>query len=95
MRHVKVCGQMINAEKRWQHLHCRQREWIVNQFREEYISSLTKNGTHPNKEACREIVDRVYKKIQERGVWIPYGEVEKAFSSKLPRYRKIELATNS
>ena len=92
MRHEKINGQLLNMEKKWQHLHCQQREWIVNQFREEYIAALNKNGTHPNKEECREIVERVYEKIQERGIWIPYGEVQKAFSAKLPRYRKIEIA---
>ena len=95
MRHEKVNGQLLNMEKTWRHLSMKQREWIVSQFREEYIASLTKNGTYPNKEECSEIVDHVYSKIQERGIWLPYGEVQKAFSAKLPRYRKIELATNS
>ena len=95
MKHMKINGQLLNMEKTWRHLSMRQREWIVNQFREEYIASLTKNGTHPSKEECREIVDRVYGKIQDHGIWIPYGEVKRAFSSKLSRYRKIELATNS
>ena len=93
MKHVKVDGQMINTEKKWQHLHCQQREWIVGQFREEYVATLNKSGTHPNKEECREIVDRIYEKIKERGIWIHYDEVRKAFSAKLPRYRKIEIAT--
>lgn len=93
MKHEKVNGQLLNMEKKWQHLHCQQREWIVNQFREEYVAFLNTNGKHPNKEDCRDIVDRVYTKIQEREIWIPYGEVRKAFSSKLQRYRKIEIAS--
>ena len=91
MKHEKINGQMINTEKKWQHLHCQQREWIINQFREEYVASLNKNGAHPRTEECREIVDKVYDKIQECEVWIPYNEVQKAFSAKLSRYRKIEI----
>lgn len=95
MKHMKINGQLLNMDKTWRHLSMKRREWIVGQFSEEYIAYLTKNGNHPTKEGCREIVERVYEKIQERGIWIPYGEVHKAFSSKLSRYRKIELATNS
>lgn len=91
MKHMKIDGQLLNLEKTWRHLSMKQREWIVGQFREEYVAFLNKNGTHPNGEACGEVVDRVYEKIQERGLWIHYGEVQKAFSSKLPRYRKIEI----
>jgi hypothetical protein len=92
MKHERVNGKLLNLDKKWHHLSCQQREWIVSQFREEYIAHLNKNGTHPNKEECREMLDRVYTKIQERELWIPYGEVKKAFCSKLQRYRKIEIA---
>ena len=90
MKHEKYNGSLINTEKRWRHLSFRQRDWIVSQFRYEYLAHLNTSGTHPSKEECREIVDRVYEKIHERGIWIPYGEVEKAFVSKLQRYRKLE-----
>ena len=91
MKHEKYNNRLINTEKKWQHLSFQQRDWIASQFRFEYISYINKNGTHPDREDCREIIDRVYEKIQERGVWIPYGEVQKAFSAKLQRYRKIDL----
>jgi hypothetical protein len=92
MKHETIDGKLINLDKTWRHLSVKQRDWIVSQFREEYVSHLNKNGTHPNKEECRELIDRVYEKIQERGIWIPYREVQKAFSAKLQRYRKLEVA---
>ena len=91
MRHEKINRRLLNLDKTWRHLSMKQRNWICDQFREEYVGFLNANNRHPNKEQCREIVDIVYGKIQEREIWIPYHEVRKAFSLKLQRYRKIEL----
>ena len=91
MRHEKINGQLLNLDKTWRHLSMKQRNWICDQFREEYVDFLNTNSRHPNKEQCRGIADVVYSKIQDRRIWIPYYEVRKAFSSKLSRYRKIQL----
>lgn len=94
MKHEKINGQLLNMDKKWQHLHCQQSEWIVNQFRLEYVTYLNKYGEHPRREGCQEIVGAVYEKMRNRGIWLPYGELKRAFSSKLPRYRKIDIALN-
>ena len=91
MKHEKVNGRLLNLDKTWKHLSMKQKSWICDQFREEYISCLNYNNKHPDKNQCKEIVQNVYLKIQDRGIWIPYGEIRKAFSSKLQRYRKINI----
>ena len=55
------------------------------------MNFLNENHSHPNKIECAEIVNNVYNLIEEKGIWIPYGEVRKAFSGKLNRYRKIDI----
>lgn len=91
MKHISTNSKLLNINKKWHHLHCRQREWVLNKLREEYTSVLINNGQHPNSAQCQKIVNRVYEQIVAREIWIPYEEVAKAFTSKLMRYRKIEI----
>lgn len=91
LRHNKINGKLLNLEKKWHHLSCKQKEWIYGLFRNEYIDFLNKNKKHPNKEECKEIVNSVFRAIKERDIWISLEEVRKAFSSKLCRYRKIDI----
>lgn len=91
MKHAIVNGQKLNLDKTWDHLSSTQRSWICSQFRSEYVSCLAYNGRHPSHNQCQEIIYNVYAQIREEGIWIPIKEVEKAFSARLPRYRKIEI----
>lgn len=94
MKHVKIGGQLKNLDKNFSHLKANQKDWIFQKFREEYIVFLNSNNRHPNKIECTEIVDKVFSLIEEKGIWIPYIEVKKAFSNKLNRYRKIKIQLN-
>ena len=94
MKHVKVNGQLRSLDKNWSHLKMKEKTWIYDKFREYYIKFLKENLRHPNKVECNEIVGGVFDLIEEKNIWIPYGEVKKAFMSKLSRYRKIELNVN-
>ena len=91
MKHTVVNGQNLNLDKTWEHLSSVQRSWICSQFRAEYISCMEYNGRHPGKSQYQEILQNVYDQIRERGIWIPFKEIEKAFLARLPRYRKIEF----
>lgn len=91
MKHVRIGGQIRNLDKTWSHLKMNQKDWIFQKFREEYINFLNENYRHPNKVECAKIVNTVYNLIEEKGIWIPYNEVRKAFSGKLNRYKKIVI----
>lgn len=91
MKHVKFGKQQRNVDKNWNHLKDKQKEWIVQQCKDEYVVFLNKNKRHPNKIECTEIVDNVYSLIEQKDIWIPYEEVKKVFASKLNRYRKIDI----
>lgn len=48
---------------------------------------VTENGRFPHKDEKLEIVDKVYEKIEERQIWIPYNEVYNHFLSKVIKLR--------
>lgn len=91
MKHIKVNGQLLNSDKNWSHLKSKQKDWIFQRLREEYISFLKREQKHPNKLECDELVRNVYISIEEAGIWIPYNEVKKAFNGKLNKYKKISV----
>ena len=49
---------------------------------------VIENGRFPNKDEKLEIVDKVYEKIEERQIWIPYDEVYNHFLGKVIKLRK-------
>ena len=49
---------------------------------------IIENGRFPHKDEKFEIVDKVYEKIEERQIWIPYDEVYNHFLSKVIKLRK-------
>ena len=91
MEHIKLNGNVINLDKTWKHLSFKQKNWIISQFREEYMACLDYHGCHPGKDQYKIIVQNIYERIQERGIWLPYGELQKAFQAKLPKFRKISV----
>lgn len=91
MKHVKINGQNINLDKKWQHLKLKQKDWIFQMFRENYVEFLNKNKRHPNKLECDEIVNNVFNLIESKNIWISYNELKKAFCGKLIKYRKISI----
>lgn len=93
MKHEMIGGKLLNLEKTWKHLSKKQKDWICQQFRDEYTLFVNNNKRHPNKNECDLIVQNVYEKIEERDIWIPFVEVRKAFSAKLTRYRKINVCS--
>lgn len=77
--------------KSFKDLSLKQKDWLCNLFRSTYFDFLIKNKTHPNKNQINDIISSVYAQVIQRNIYISYVEVRKAFSSKLPRYRKIQI----
>lgn len=75
--------------KTFKDLKSKQKEWIIDRLREEYILYTKTNGNIPYKKENKEIiVNKVYRQIQERGIEISYYEIKKCFFSKTYRFRK-------
>ena len=72
--HVWSGGRLLQTNKKWSALKQSQRTWIHEITREEHAAYVEENGRLPMKKRKDVIVNRVYARIEERGIWIPYGE---------------------
>lgn len=86
-----VDGQLLQTNKRWDQLSMKQRELITGWMREEYFRVATEGGRVPYKGDKEGILDRVQARIDERGIWIPAGEIRKRYESRIARFRKSLL----
>ncbi|PGX90168.1 transposase [Bacillus cereus] len=89
--HIKVNGHIRQINKKWLHLRQKQRERISNWLRREFHIFVQFYHRRPKKYEHDEILLTVMDKIHEQDIWIPYGEVERYYKSKIGKwYRKIE-----
>ncbi|MCX2829673.1 transposase [Bacillus pseudomycoides] len=89
--HIKVNGQIRQTNKKWSHLRQQQRERISNWLRREYTKFVQVNNRRPKKYEHDVILSEVMNRIEEREIWIPYGEVKRHYLSKIGKwFRKIE-----
>lgn len=80
--HKMVDGKLLQTNKKWSALKLSQKEYISNLIREEYVDFIKENNHHPKDEEKEELLNKVYSKIEEREIWIPFSEVKKQFLSK-------------
>lgn len=75
-------GKLIQTDKRFSQLKMKQKEKISIWLFEESITYYKENRKSPNKTQDTEILWKVYDKIQCAGIWIPFFELEKYYSTK-------------
>lgn len=89
--HTMVNGNLLQTNKKWSYLRQKQKDDISNWLRREYIQFVRAQHRNPRKYEHDEILHEVMNQIQEREIWIPYGEVKKYYVSKIGKwFRKIE-----
>jgi len=86
--HILVDGRLLQTNKTWSQLKERQKAWIGELLRNEYMLLAQDAGRSLHKDEYGVIVSRVYEQIEKREIWIPFNEVRQYFSSKVARYRK-------
>ena len=90
--HIKVDDKLIQTDKKYAHLKLKQKDKIAEWMYEETRKYCNQFDQIPNNINSEEIIDRVYEKIEEREIWVPYGEVAKHYLKKqtqiLRRIRK-------
>lgn len=84
-------GQLIQTNKKWSHLKERQKLWIHGAIKEECTAHLTAHGKPPLKRGKQEVIDRVFDRIEERGIWIPYDEAYSNISKAVDRFNRKNL----
>jgi hypothetical protein len=88
--HIKVNGKILQTNKLFSQLKNSQKEWIATELYKLYHNKMKERRTTrklpPNQ---RDIVtSSLYEQIQNRGIWIPYGEVKKYIFSKTTKIVK-------
>ena len=86
--HKVVNGSLLQIDKKWSALTEQQRTWIFEILKEEHVAYVTEYGKLPMKEKKLDVVDRVYARINERGIWIPYGEMKTNVGKMLDRLNR-------
>lgn len=86
--HVKVDGRLLQTNKKYSQLKVNQKEKIAEWLFQETKEYYARNGIYPSGEHLYEIADAVYDKIEATGIWIPYEELVKHYSSKLSAIKK-------
>lgn len=86
--HQMIEGRLIQTDKRFSRLKQKQKEKINEWLYQEYSALYRKIGKVPDSRHNDKILFAVQNKIEEAGIWIPLGEVEKYFFSRKNSFRK-------
>ena len=78
----------MQTNNRWSHLKQRQREWVHEAISEERAAFVKEAVRLPSKDSKQDIVDRVYGRIEERGIWIPYGKAHRIIAKAIERLNR-------
>lgn len=86
--HQMVDGRLLQTNKKFSALKERQKmriaEWTYEAYKDCYVNS----GKVPNKSKESVILNYVFNKIEEAGIWIPDGEIYKYYHSRRSRLQK-------
>jgi 8-oxo-dGTP diphosphatase len=86
--HKIIGGRLLQTNKKWSALKERQRHWILELAAEEHAAYVSKTGKLPVKAHKAELLDRIYQRVCEREIWIPYGEFKMNVSKRLARLNR-------
>ena len=88
--HIKVNGKILQTNKRFSQLKNSQKEWIATELYKLYHDKMKERRTTrklpPDHRDA--VIASLYEQIQNREIWIPYGEVKKYVFSKTTKIVK-------
>lgn len=88
--HIKVNGRLLDSNKSFSQLKQSQKERLTTELYNLYHDKMKEKHTTRKLSANHrdEVISSLYEKIQDRGIWIPYHEVEKYTFSKITKIVK-------
>lgn len=92
--HQKINGRLLLTDKTMRHLKGSQIEKISAWLKAEFFKAADDIQRKPTKSEIDEITDRVYEKVEEAQIWIPYHEVRRYMSSKQTKFWNQWLKQN-
>ena len=94
--HMRINGQLLQTNKKWSHLKEKQKTWIMETAWQEYDRFARERGKLPVHGSKQQLIERIYEVIEEKGVWIPYGEVKRVLDARIAHWnRKAGVAAVS
>jgi len=67
---------VYQAEKKWIQLKASIRAWIYATAKKEYLIYIERYGNVPTDQELAELIGRVYRKVEDRNILIPFDEVK-------------------
>ena len=86
--HEVVNGQLLQTNKKYSSLKLKQKEKIYQWMYEAYERKYKELGKYPADRDDELILDEVYSRIEDAGIWIPFSEVKKHYRSVRGNLRK-------
>ena len=86
--HEWVNGQLLQTNKKWSHLKASQKTWIQQVTAKEHTAYVDEHGKLPMQKKKEAVLDAVHERINERGIWIPYGELKANVSRMIDRLNR-------
>ncbi|WP_079708017.1 hypothetical protein [Paraliobacillus ryukyuensis] len=100
-KHIKVNGKLLQTNKRFSQLKQTQKNWITTELYKLYHDKMKAGQTIKKlpRTQREEVISSLYEKNEDKGIWIPYGEMENYTFSKILKIVKsfkkqfLELST--
>lgn len=82
--HIKVNGKLLQTNKRFSQLKNSQKDWLATELFKLYHDKMKERRTTRKLSPDHRdtVISSLYEQIQNREIWIPYGEVKKYALSK-------------
>lgn len=80
--HKMIDGKLLQTDKKYSHLKLKQKEKIAEWMYLETKAYYEKNYTFPGDKQIGDVISKVYDRITDANIWIPYGEVVKHYKKK-------------
>ena len=87
--HVRINGQLYQTNKKWSSLKEKQKTWIMETARKEYDRFVHERGKLPVHGSRQQLIELVYERICDKGIWIPYGEVKRVLDSRIVHWNRV------
>lgn len=85
--HFIADGKPLQANKSWGQLKRNQQEWILRIAHDQYDLFMEKHGKVPV-EGKKQLIEEIYAIIQDREIWIPFGEVYRVLSTRIALWNR-------
>jgi len=93
--HEWIDGRLLQTNKSWSHLKERQKTWIYEMAKERYQQFLTERGKLPVHGSKKALIEQIYTQTEERGIWIPFGEVSRVLSRRIAHWNRVQEASKT